>query len=214
MAEQDAEAPACRLYLAGPPASDAGGFAAFETHLARALERGLDIACLRLSADGLDDAAARALLSRVGALVQPQGVALLVEDRPDLVAPAGLDGLHLSKPPARLAELRRKLGPDRILGVACGLSRHAAMVAGEAEADYVSFAGEAEGLAEMIGWWATLMTVPCVAEGVVDGSQAEALAAAGADFVLPAPALWAEADPVASLRALTEALARGFARQR
>jgi thiamine-phosphate pyrophosphorylase len=168
---------------------------------------------LRLSTAGLDDTAARALLTRVAALVQPRGVALLVEDRPDLVAPAGLDGLHLSRLPPRLGELRKKLGPDRILGVACGLSRHAAMVAGEAEADYVSFAGEAEGLAEMIGWWAALMTVPCVAEGVADGPQAEALAGAGADFILPAPTLWAEADPLAALAALAEAMARGLARR-
>lgn len=162
---------------------------------------------------GIDNDSAIAALKRVGALAQPQGVALLVEDRPELVAPAGLDGLHLTKLPRQLKELRAKLGPDRILGAACGLSRHEAMVAGEAEADYVSFAGEAADLAEIVEWWAALMTVPCVAEAVGDGPQAEALAAAGADFILPAPSLWAAADPVATLRALAEALARGLARR-
>jgi thiamine-phosphate pyrophosphorylase len=174
--------------------------------LDKLLATGIDIACLRLSVEGLDDAAARNLLKRIAARVQPRGIALLVEDRADLVAPTEIDGLHLNGMPAKLATLRQQLGPDRILGVACGLSRHDAMVAGEAEADYVSFAGEAEALLEVAGWWAALMTVPCVAEGVAGPDQAAALAAVGADFILPAPSLWAAADPTASLQALAAAI--------
>ena len=161
---------------------------------------------MRLSVEGLDDAAARSLLKRIAALVQPRGIALLVEDRADLVAATEIDGVHLSRMPAKLGALRQRLGPERILGVACGLSRHDAMLAGEAEADYVSFAGEADALLEIAGWWAALMTVPCVAEGVADLEEAKALAAAGADFILPDASLWASADPASVLQALAAAI--------
>jgi thiamine-phosphate pyrophosphorylase len=170
------------------------------------LALGIDIACLRLSVAGLDDAAARDLLKRVAARVQPQGIALLVEDRAGLVASTGIDGVHLTRLPAKLSALRQQLGPDGILGVACGLSRHDAMVAGEAEADYVSFAGEAETLLEVTGWWAALMTVPCVAEGVAGPDQAAALAEAGADFILPEPSVWISADPAPALQAFAAAI--------
>jgi thiamine-phosphate pyrophosphorylase len=133
-------------------------------------------------------------------------VALLVEDRADLVVPSEIDGVHLTRLPAKLGALRQRLGPERILGVACGLSRHDAMIAGEAEADYVSFAGEPEALLEIAGWWAALMTVPCVAEGVAGPDQAAALAAAGADFILPAPSLWRSPDPIRALEALAAAI--------
>ena len=161
---------------------------------------------MRLSVGGLDDAAARRWLKRIGTVVQPRGVALLVEDRADLVAATEIDGVHFSRLPAKLATLRQQLGPERILGVACGLSRHDAMIAGEAEADYVSFAGEPAALLEIAGWWAALMTVPCVAEGVADPDGARALAAAGADFILPAASIWAAPDPVPALRALAAAI--------
>jgi thiamine-phosphate pyrophosphorylase len=133
-------------------------------------------------------------------------VALLVEDRPELVAPTEIDGVHLSHAPAKLDALRKALGPERILGCGCGLSRHDAMVAGEAEADYVSFAGELEALLEIVGWWALLMTVPCVAEGVASPDQAAALAAAGADFILPAATLWSAPDPILALETLAAAI--------
>jgi thiamine-phosphate pyrophosphorylase len=193
----------CRLYLPGPSASnDADGLAAFERSLDKALALGIDIACLRLSVAGLDDAAARNLLKRIAAKVQPGGIALLVEDRPELVAPAGIDGVHLNRLPAKLTALRQQLGDGFILGVGCALSRHDAMLAGEAEADYVSFAGESAELIEVAGWWAALMTVPCVAEGVASPEQAAALKDAGAEFILPDATLWTLPDPVPMLRAL------------
>jgi thiamine-phosphate pyrophosphorylase len=193
----------CRLYLPSPPVlQHAGGLAAFETALDKALALRIDIACLRLSVAGLDDGAARDLLERIAAKVQPRGIALLVEDRADLVTRTKIDGVHLNHLPATLSTLRRQLGSDYILGVGCALSRHDAMLAGEAEADYVSFAGEAAALLEVAGWWAALMTVPCVAESVAGIEQAAALADAGAEFISPEARLWTLPDPAPTLRAL------------
>jgi thiamine-phosphate pyrophosphorylase len=70
----------------------------------------------------------------------------------------------------------------------------------------VSFAGEPETLLDVAGWWAALMTVPCVAEGVADPDQAGALAAAGAEFVMPAAGLWTSPLPDAGFEAIAQAI--------
>ncbi|MCB1883898.1 MAG: hypothetical protein KDG89_07870, partial [Geminicoccaceae bacterium] len=85
-----------------------------------------------------------------------------------------------------VADARRTLGADALIGARCGLSRHAAMVAGEAGADYVVFAADgadADDLVEMVAWWTGLFVLPSVAVLAPDG-PAYALALAGADFLL------------------------------
>src|SRR5690348_17839321 len=62
-----------------------------------------------------------------------------MNDRPDLAAEMECDGVHVGEEDMPYAEARRLLGPDRIVGVTCGDSRHRAVVAAEAGADYVAF---------------------------------------------------------------------------
>ena len=83
--------------------------------------------------------------------------------------------------------MRKALGPDLILGADCGDSRHAAMVAGELEVDYVAFDGRA---LDTLAWWAELMELPCVALGGVTLDSAPALVEAGVDFLAPGSAVW------------------------
>ena len=109
--------------------------------------------------------------------------------------------------------MRRALGPERSLGAACGLSRHAAIEAGEAEVDYVSFAGTEAGLLEIIGWWAEVMTPPVVAEGVSTPDAAAALADAGADFVAPELAMPRDARDLAPLLAFADRARRRNSRR-
>jgi len=116
---------------------------------------------------------------------QRANVAVLIEERLELVESFGADGLHLDEDLEAVTALRRALGPERSLGVACGLSRHAAMEAAEAGADYVSFSGPDDALLETVGWWAEIMTAPVVADGIATVDEAAALAAAGADFIVP-----------------------------
>src|SRR3546814_1219033 len=89
---------------------------------------------------------------------------------------------------SRLKDLRARFGPDVILGAGCGASRHLAMTAGEAGADYIGFGAleSEEGDAadpEILAWWQAVMTPPQVAFGAGDLAAAARLAAAGADFV-------------------------------
>jgi thiamine-phosphate pyrophosphorylase len=171
----------CQLYLAAPAALPAD----FAATLAAALDAAT-VACLRLPA--LPDVAAL-----IG-LAQRRGTAVLFDGRPELAARLGADGAHLADP-ASYGAARRALGEQAIVGIHCATSRHAAMEAGEAGADYVAFAADLE----LVRWWAELMVVPVVAEIGDDLEQAAAFAAAGADFICPGEAVWREPDDAPAL---------------
>ncbi len=100
----------------------------------------------------------------------------------------------------RAAEARRLLGAERIVGVTCHESRHLAMEAAEAGADYVAFGAffptatkEAKHRAdpEILRWWSELMTVPSVAIGGITAANCAPLVRAGADFLAVISAVWA-----------------------
>jgi thiamine-phosphate pyrophosphorylase len=72
-------------------------------------------------------------------IAQARGVAVILNDRPDLAARLGCDGVHMGQDDAPIAEARRLMGRDAMIGVTCHDSRHLAMEAAEAGADYVAF---------------------------------------------------------------------------
>lgn len=172
--------PAPRLYLITPPVTDAGQFAA---ELTAALGAADIAAVLARLADGDE----RTLINQVKALApiaQDNGAALLLDGHPDLVARGGADGAHLAGIEAFNAALEQ-LKPERIAGVGDLASRHDAMVAAEAAADYLMFG--APGIAlemttERVGWASALFELPCV--GLANEmSEIAPLVAAGADFI-------------------------------
>jgi thiamine-phosphate pyrophosphorylase len=175
--------PVPRLYLVTP--QDPSGLADL---LAEALGAA-DIAAVLLR---LAHAEERRQIDHVKALapaVQDKGAALLLDGHPTLAARAGADGAHLDGVEPFKAALS-SLKPERIAGCGGLASKHDAMVAGEAGADYVMFgepgmAGERPpfgAISERVAWWAELFEIPCVGfAGSLD--EVEPLAAAGADFV-------------------------------
>jgi len=204
----EAETPACRLTLLTPEGlASAAALDAFAAQLAAALDAG-DVACVLLRAAGLDDASALRAAHRLAPLAQDRDAAFLVEDRPEVARRSNADGVHLSAGGAPVARVREAIGPEAIVGVGCGLSRHAAMQAGEAGADYVAFSGAEAELAELLAWWQATMTPPCVVlDGVTLGNAAE-LARAGADFLALGEAVWAHPDgPAAAVEAFSARLA-------
>jgi thiamine-phosphate pyrophosphorylase len=114
--------------------------------------------------------------------------ALLLRGDAGAARDAGADGVHLDDP-GRVALARGLLGADGLVGVSCGLSRHAAMVAGDAGADYVMFGPldqepETDGdVAELVAWWSDLFVLPCAAAGLLTPELALSLAHAGADLL-------------------------------
>ena len=126
----------CRLYLITPPRLEDP--AAFAQTLAAALDAGA-VACVQLRLKGIDDAAILRAAEILRPVVQDRGVAFIMNDRPDLALKAGCDGVHVGQEDATYAAARAALGADRIVGVTCHDSRHLAMEAADAGADYVAF---------------------------------------------------------------------------
>jgi len=191
-----------RLYLVTPPLADPAPFApALDAALAAA-----DVAAVLVR---LTEADERTLINRVKALaavVQPRGVALLLDGRAGLVARAGADGAHLTGVDALAAALAL-LKPDRIAGAGGLRSRHDAMLAGEAGADYVMFGEQDRRLPfaeilERLTWWAELFEIPCVGYAA-SLNEIGALVATGADFIALGDWIWS--DPQGSRAAVAAA---------
>lgn len=132
-------------------------------------------------------------------ITQDRDVAFIMNDRPDLAAECGCDGVHVGQQDAAYDEARRIVGADAIVGVTCHASRHLAMEAAEAGADYVAFGAffptttkEAKTRAdpEILVWWQEMMTAPCVAIGGITVENCPALVTAGADFLAVASGVW------------------------
>ena len=194
-----ATSPRPRLYLVTPAIGDPAAFAGTLEHALGAA----DIAAVLLR---LAEAGERTLTERtkqIAAAVQPRDVALVVDNRPEIVARAGADGAHLSgvdKFAAALALLK----PERIAGAGGLRSRHDAMLAGEAGADYVMF-GEPERngrrpsfeeLQDRLTWWADLFEIPCVAYAA-GKEEVAPLVRTGADFIALGDWIWSAPEGAA-----------------
>lgn len=206
--------PAPRLYLATQPVAD-------PTALVSALPKLLavaDVAAVLLRLVPSDE---RETIKRVKAIVpviQKAGAALLLDGHFELVARSGADGANISGIEA-MQEAMPTLKPDRIIGVGGLVTRHDAMTAGEADADYVLFGepdahGERpspDAIFERLQWWAEVFEPPCVGfAATLD--EAHLFASAGADFILVGDVIWHDSrGPEAALRDASDAVAQGFA---
>ena len=185
-----------RLYLITPPALDPDRFA---RDLEEALAGG-DVACLQLRLKDVDDATVRRATEILQPIAQKRGVAFIMNDRPDLAAEFDCDGVHVGEEDAPYDEARRLLGPERIVGVTCGDSRHRAVVAAEAGADYVAFGAffpsatkagaKYRARPELLAEWSATTVVPCVAIGGISQENCGPLVEAGADFLAVIGAIW------------------------
>ncbi|WP_269715899.1 thiamine phosphate synthase [Caulobacter sp. NIBR2454] len=210
----------CRLYLITPPVID--DLAAFGRQLAEALDGG-DVAALQIRLKNAPDAAIEAAVHALTPICQSRGVAVILNDRPDLAARLGCDGVHVGQDDASCAEARRIMGAKAMIGVTCHDSRHLAMEAAEAGADYVAFGAffptstkEASTRAEpeILTIWQEVMEVPCVAIGGITVETAAGLAAAGADFLAVSAGVWGHAEgPGAAVKAFEAEITKGVAQR-
>ena len=160
---------------------------------------GGDVACLQLRLKEVEDSAIRHATRILQPIAQQRAVAFIMNDRPDLAAELDCDGVHVGEEDMPYAEARRLLGPDRIVGVTCGDSRHRALVAAEAGADYVAFgaffpsatkAAKHRAHSELLQDWSETTVVPSVAIGGITQENCGPLVAAGADFLAVIGAIW------------------------
>jgi len=206
---RDDRRPPCQLYLVSP--LDVGG--GFVDRLARALDAG-PVAAFQFRVKDIDQHEAARLAEPLQRICADREVAFIVNDSVSLARRLGADGVHLGQDDGEAAEARAILGPSVQIGVTCHDSRHLAMEAGEAGADYVAFGGfyptptkEVRHRPEpsILSWWGALFEIPCVAIGGITPANAAALAQAGADFVAASHAVWG-GDEAAAVRAFAQVL--------
>lgn len=191
--------PPCQLYLISPERYDPG----FPERLKAALDGG-PVAAFQLRLKGLPDAEVLRAGTALKPILDAYGVALIVNDRADLAKELDADGVHLGQSDGPVAEARALLGGGGQIGVTCHDSRHLAMEAGEAGADYVAFGAFYPTSTKatvhrpdpsILSWWTTISEIPCVAIGGITPENAGPLVAAGADFLAVSGGVWNAADP-------------------
>jgi len=206
---RDDRRPPCQLYLVSP--LDVGG--GFPDRLARALAAG-PVAAFQFRVKDIDQHAAAALAEPLQRICSDADVAFIVNDSIGLAKRLGADGVHLGQGDGDPREARDALGPSAQVGVTCHGSRHLAMEAGEAGADYVAFGAfyptstkEVRHRPEpvILSWWSALFEIPCVAIGGITPANAAPMVAAGADFLAVSGAVW-NGDEQAAIRAFADVL--------
>ncbi|MGH6615332.1 thiamine phosphate synthase [Sphingomonas sp.] len=201
---RDIRRPPCQLYLISP--LDVGG--GFPDRLARALDTG-PVAAFQFRVKNVDQHEAARLGEPLRSICAAHDVAFIVNDSISLAKRLEADGVHLGQEDGDPREARSVLGPNAQIGVTCHDSRHLAMEAGEAGADYVAFGAFYPTTTKtvshvpdpvILSWWSTVFEVPCVAIGGITPANAAPLIAAGADFLAVSQAVWG-GDEAAAVKA-------------
>jgi len=206
--------PETQLYLISP--LEVGG--AFPQRLERALDAGQGlVTAFQFRVKGIDQHEAARLAVPLQEICAAREVAFIVNDSIALAKRLKADGVHLGQEDGSPKEARDELGREAQIGVTCHASRHFAMEAGEAGADYVAFGAfhpsttkdkgpDAERPEpELLEWWSRLFEIPCVAIGGITPANCRPLAQAGADFLAVSGAVWS-GDEVKAIKAFREAL--------
>lgn len=203
--------PACQLYLVSP----LNVTGAFPDRLRRALGAA-PVAAFQFRIKGADQHEAARLAEPLQRICADADVAFIVNDSASLAKRIGADGVHLGQGDDDPRAAREILGREAQIGVTCHDSRHLAMEAGEAGADYVAFGAfyptttkptDYHPDPSILGWWTTLFATPCVAIGGITPANAAPLIEAGADFIAVANAVW-EGDEAAAVQAFAAVLAK------
>lgn len=201
-----------QLYLISP--LDVSGD--FPKRLERALEAGNGVlTAFQFRVKGLDQHDAAALAEPLQEICARHEVAFIVNDSIALAKRLGADGVHLGQGDGDVREARDELGREAQIGVTCHASRHLALEAGEAGADYVAFGAffpsdtkETEHQAEtdLLEWWHEMVEIPSVAIGGITPENCRPLIDAGADFLAVSGAVWS-GDEAAAVKAFSDAMA-------
>jgi thiamine-phosphate pyrophosphorylase len=203
----------CQLYLISPPKIGND----FAQTLDAALGGGR-VAAFQLRLKDASDEEVLSAAERLIPICAAHETAFILNDRMHLAEACKADGVHLGQGDGDPREARRLLGPAAQIGVTCHASRHLAMEAGEAGADYVAFGAFFPTQTKetfhrpdpaILGWWSRVFEIPCVAIGGITPENGKALVGAGADFLAVCSWVWShEQGPAAAVRAFEAMLPR------
>ena len=200
----------CKLYLISP--QEVGG--AFPDRLKAALGGG-PVAAFQMRVKDVDEHQLARLAEPLQRICADHETAFIVNDSMGLAKRLGADGVHLGQSDGDPREARALLGPGAQIGRTCHDSRHLAMEAGEAGADYVAFGAFYPTTTKpsdyrpdpaILTWWSTVFEIPCVAIGGITAANARPLVQAGADFLAVCQAVWGAGDVAAAVKAFQEPL--------
>lgn len=203
-----------QLYLISP--LDVAG--EFPARLDRALGAGEGlVTAFQFRVKDMDQHEAARLAEPLQHICKGHECAFIVNDSVALAKRLGADGVHLGQGDGDPKEAREAMGRDAQIGVTCHASRHLAMEAGEAGADYVAFGAfypsttkdkgedaQRPGL-DLLEWWSQLFEIPVVAIGGITPENCMPLVKAGADFVAVSGAVW-NGDEAQAVRAFASAI--------
>ena len=199
-----------KLYLISPQEVGAG----FPDRLKAALEPGIASA-FQLRVKDVGEHELARLAEPLQRICADADVTFIVNDSMSLAKRLGADGVHLGQSDGDVREARALLGPSAQIGKTCHDSRHFAMEAGEAGADYVAFGAfyptttkpsNYRPAPPILSWWSTLFEIPCVAIGGITPDNAKPIVDAGADFIAVCQAVWGKDDPTAAVKAFEQVL--------
>ncbi|MEW6575653.1 thiamine phosphate synthase [Sphingorhabdus buctiana] len=203
---------ACQLYLISP--LEVGGN--FPASLEAALSAG-PVAAFQFRVKEIDQHEAARLAAPLQEICARHDVAFIVNDSVSLAKRIKADGVHLGQDDGDPREAREILGRDAQIGVTCHNSRHLAMEAAEAGADYVAFGAffptttkevKHQADLETLEMWSQFTEVPCVAIGGITPDNAKMVIDAGADFIAVSGAVWNHPEgPAAAVKAFNALLA-------
>ena len=189
--------------------------ASLEWTIAEAADGGVDIVQLREKTLGDRELLARAKDVRRWTLAA--GVLFVVNDRPDIAALCGADGVHLGQDDLDVADARRVVGPNALLGVSTHTAEQVRRAVIDGGADYVgvgpTFPSTTKPFAEYPGLdfvreVAALTTLPAFALGGIDATNVASVVAAGLSRVAVSSAIATADDPKSAARRLRSALGR------
>jgi len=188
--------PNCQIYLITPPSLP--DLPEFLDSLDQALTAA-PIACLQIRLKNIEDSALIQTANAIIPICQTHHVAVILNDRPDLVKEIGADGVHIGQQDMDYFSSRELLGEDAIIGVTCHNSKELAFEAASAGASYVAFGvffdtstktPKFRAETEILTWWDTAIETPCVAIGGINTGNAAQVIQAGADFIAVSSGVW------------------------
>ena len=201
----------CRLYLISP--QEVGG--SFPDRL-KNVAGDEAVAAFQLRVKDVGEHELARLAEPLQQICADAGVAFIVNDSMQLARRLGADGVHLGQQDGDVREARALLGPQAQIGVTCHDSRHLAMAAGEAGADYVAFGAFYPTTTKpspyrpnpaILSWWSSVFEIPCVAIGGITPANAKPLIEAGADFLAVCQAVWSVEEPTKVIAEFRDLLA-------
>jgi thiamine-phosphate pyrophosphorylase len=178
-----------------------------------ALRGGVDV--IQLRDKTLDDGALIEAAGEFRAAAHAAGALFVLNDRPDLVAACGADGVHVGQDDGSVADARAVVGADRIVGRSTHAPEQGAAAEADPDVDYLAVGpvhatptkpGRPAAGLEYVEWAAANVTKPWFAIGGLDAGNVDAATAHGASRIVVVRAIADAADPEAAARALRERL--------